>query len=670
MEDNNNISHIFRRVNPETSNGRRVVDSNNEQCHGKALEEEMDYIFSNPALSFRGVGAGYDAEGGMKLDFSNPALSLPLKANSNITRNRRVGVETPPVHEIFFRGSRKGNKRGKDMHHKKIKQRNSESHTNTDHAPMNISETRPRINPSTDDHVNQLILSGKVEVDDEFEIEECATDIARTHVSSSTTSTPDASFSKGQEWHEFSEKSESMGTNKRFVMIACIIGFALSLIAGALLLIGPPATRLSDDGIELNPTDAPTQVYTPPPVHGLDLDLSLPDTSTGFWTPKGQFSGVENVHSGQLGTQVAISFSGTSVAISAPYGEQNAGQVHVYELNEEDNQWYHLGDPIIGASSSHSGESIALSGSGKILAIGSLFASNSRGISNTGTVEFYKWNGLSWELLGVSLEGEQENEQFGSALSLSADGMRAAVGSWRKSVKNQMVTGEVRIYEYNAHYNEWILLGFPLTGLQDGDQFGRSVSFNASGNRIAVGAPKAYANSGDNSVLNPGHVRVFDLHHDQWVQVGSPTTGLVSRGSFGATVSLSGDGLRLSVSSATTLFSSIGEQEGEVRVYANNNAEWRQIGQAMVGEASDDGTPMMLSFDGSKLAVASDFGVRGRGGVRAYEFNPDANVWKLLGSMVHFSPAGDSSESSLALSASGYQIIMADDSGSVRILEF
>ena len=56
--------------------------------------------------------------------------------------------------------------------------------------------------------------------------------------------------------------------------------------------------------------------------------------------------------------------------------------------------------------------------------------------------------------------------------------------------------------------------------------------------------------------------------------------------------------------------------------------------------------------------------------MRTYEFHRDANVWKLLGSMSHFSPEGDKAQSSLALSASGYRIIIADDSGSVRILEF
>ena len=644
MEDK--TSQIFRRVDDGHQakefnyTGR---DGDPESAHTRKQVgnyTSAEYIFSNQALSIRGV---YDSEGDIMLDFSNPALALALNGDNNVGLIQPI--ETPPIEEITFQESRL---QMKDTHF--VERKGDECDT---------LSTRQET-----DSVRQSIGTG-IPYSNRGQF---SAEVAKTHASSSTTSTPDESVHLQVELN-WPKKSGSAQPNRKLIIIFCLVGFGLSLGAGLFLLVGH-SMRRSNPILGISPTTAPTPLYTPPPVHSLALDLGLPPSSTGFWTPFGEFNSLANNVSDTLGTQVGISFSGTRVAISAPFSQQEAGQVYVFEFDAKDNRWTPLGDPIVGAPSSHVGESLAFSGSGEILAVGALFASNSREILNAGTVTLYRWDGLIWNRMGQKLEGEQQNQQFGSSISLSAEGMRVAIGSWRKSVENRIATGEVRMYEYNTEYDEWMLLGLPLTGLQDGDQFGRSVSISASGNRVAIGSPKAHANFGEGNVLNPGHVRVFDLHQDSWVQFGSPITGLVSRGSIGSKVSLSGDGLSLSVSSVSTSFSTGRSQGGEVRVYMNKNTEWHQIGQAISGEDSDDGTPTMLSFDGTKLAVASEFGDRGRGGVRTYEFHPDANVWKLLGSMSHFSPEGDTAQSSLALSASGYRIIIADDSGSVRILEF
>lgn len=638
MEDK--TSQIFRRVD-DGHQAKRLEDTGRDGDPESTPTRKQvgnyasaEYIFSNQALSIGGV---YDSEGDIMLDFSNPVLALALNSVGLIQP-----IETPPIEEITFQESK--------LQIKDERRKGDECDT-----PSTRQET---------DSVRQSIGTGiPYSNTGQFSAE-----VVKTHASSSTSSTPDASVHLEVEM-TWPKKSGSARSNRKQIIVFCLVGFGLTLGAGLFFLVGP-SMRRSNPILDISPTTAPTQVYTPPPVYSLALELGLSSSSTGYWTPFGEFNNLANSLNKNHGTQVGISFTGTRVAISAPFSQQEAGQVYVFEFDATKNRWAPLGDPIAGAPSRDFGESLAFSGSGEILAVGALFASNSREISNAGTVTLYRWDGLTWNIMGQMLEGEQQNEQFGSSISLSAEGMRVAVGSWRKSVENRIATGEVRIYEYNMEFDEWMLLGLPLTGLQDGDQFGRSVSISASGNRVAIGSPKAHANFGDGTVPNPGHVRVFDLHHESWVQFGSPITGIVSRGSTGSKVSLSGDGLILSVSSVSTLFSAGSSQGGEVRVYMNKNTEWHQIGQAIAGEDSDDGTPTMLSFDGTKLAVASEFGERGRGGVRTYEFHRDANVWKLLGSMSHFSPEGDKAQSSLALSASGYRIIIADDSGSVRILEF
>ena len=66
----------------------------------------------------------------------------------------------------------------------------------------------------------------------------------------------------------------------------------------------------------------------------------------------------------------------------------------------------------------------------------------------------------------------------------------------------------------------FVMTGSDVNGEDSDDYFGWSVSLDADGDRMAIGAPN---NDGNGS--NSGHVRVYALSSGTWTQLGSDFYG-------------------------------------------------------------------------------------------------------------------------------------------------
>jgi hypothetical protein len=118
-----------------------------------------------------------------------------------------------------------------------------------------------------------------------------------------------------------------------------------------------------------------------------------------------------------------------------------------------------------------------------------------------------------WTQIGTDMTGEV-NEQFGSAVTMSADGDRVVIGARGGDVMgdagNYFGTfndvGFVRVMQYGtaANPSDWSQIGNDVFGEAQNDQFGSSVALSSDGNRVAVGAPY-----NDPSAQEAGHVRVL-----------------------------------------------------------------------------------------------------------------------------------------------------------------
>ena len=84
-----------------------------------------------------------------------------------------------------------------------------------------------------------------------------------------------------------------------------------------------------------------------------------------------------------------------------------------------------------------------------------------------------------------------------------------------------------------------IQLGSDIDGEALYDGFGRSVSMNSAGDRLAIGANV----NGDNA----GHVRVYDHVNGSWTQVGEDIDGEAAYDKSGYSVSMNSAGDRMAI---------------------------------------------------------------------------------------------------------------------------
>ncbi|KAH8055039.1 hypothetical protein JL722_8460 [Aureococcus anophagefferens] len=265
---------------------------------------------------------------------------------------------------------------------------------------------------------------------------------------------------------------------------------------------------------------------------------------------------------------------------------------------------------------------------------------------------------------GARLTGAASDENFGESTSLSASGDIVAVGAywadggWR--------AGRVQVFQWAGA--EWKQLGQDIEGAADGDESGRSIALSADGTALAVGA---YYNDGGGYWA--GHVPVFALIRDEWIQRGADIEGEAERDRSGSAVSLSGDGSVLAVGAYYN--DGGGDYSGHARVFAwVEDSTWEQLGSDIDGEAAGDrlGEAVALSTDGKVLALGAERNHGGgthNGHVRVFTY--DGDDWKQRGSDINGEQAYDSMGWSVSLSADGAILAIGSPRNRyVKVFEF
>ena len=109
--------------------------------------------------------------------------------------------------------------------------------------------------------------------------------------------------------------------------------------------------------------------------------------------------------------------------------------------------------------------------------------------------------GQYWQQQGQDIDGEAADDRSGSSVSMNAAGDRVAIGATYND-GNGSDAGHVRIYNWDG--SSWIQKGQDIDGEAADDMYGSSVSMNAAGDRVAIGATY---NDGNGSYA--GHVRIY-----------------------------------------------------------------------------------------------------------------------------------------------------------------
>ena len=335
----------------------------------------------------------------------------------------------------------------------------------------------------------------------------------------------------------------------------------------------------------------------------------------------------------QSGFSVSLSDDGNRVAIGSPFNDgnnDNSGQVRVYEFTN--GSWTQLGIDIEGqGSNSQSGYSVSLSGNGSRLAIG---APSKSDIGNRfGQVRIYELTNGDWVQLGGDLNGVNEFDFFGWSVALSKDGHRVAIGGTQEGGSASNL-GLARIFEFTN--GNWVQLGSDLNGDATGDSFGYSVSLAANGNRVAVGAPFNDGNSNSS-----GQVKVYEYDNGNWTSAGEEILGENSFDQAGWSVALSADGIRVAIGARQN--SGFANNSGHVRLFELTSEDWIQVGDDIDGEAADDrsGWAVTLSENGNRVAVGAlwnDDAGNNAGHVRIYDMEPVSVNFDIAQNNLHAFP--------------------------------
>ena len=252
------------------------------------------------------------------------------------------------------------------------------------------------------------------------------------------------------------------------------------------------------------------------------------------------------------GYSVSLNYKGDIVAIGAPENDgtaSNAGHVRVYQyttnVNSEgvsSNTWEKLGKDIEGvAEGDKSGSIVSLNSRGDIVAIGSPNYDSDRGHTRV-----FRWNETEWLQMGSDIDGENEDDLFGTSLNLSANGLTLAVGS------AGINPGYIKIFYYNNDSLTWSQIGSNLESEQT-----MSLSLSGTGRYLGIGLPTS------------GNVKLYYWNKYFWKVIGSNIEAESTGDKFGFSISLSGDGHMFAVGAPEN--EDAGTLNGSTRVFTRTD---------------------------------------------------------------------------------------------------
>ena len=390
------------------------------------------------------------------------------------------------------------------------------------------------------------------------------------------------------------------------------------------------------------------------------------DTSTANWRQLG--SDIDGAAAGDFSGEVSINATGDRVAIGAHQHDGingiHSGHTRIYEYSGSG--WIQLGSDIDGeAAEDYSGNRLSINAAGDRVAIGARL-NDDRG-PRAGHTRIYEYSGGSWIQLGSDIDGAAAEDYSGDSVSLNAAGDRVAIGATQTG-SYDINSGYTRIYEYDG--TNWIQLGSHIDGEAAGDKSGYSVSMNNAGNRVAIG-------SADNSA-DAGHTRIYEYNDTNWVQLGLDIDGEAAGDNSGISVSLNAAGTRVAIGAFRDNINGI--KSGNVRIYEYSGGSWVQLASDIGGEAAGDmsGSSVSMNDAGDRVAIGArlnDGNGINSGHTRIYEYS--GGSWIQLACDIDGEAAEDYSGDSVSLNAAGNRVAIGArlndgngiNSGHTRIYE-
>ena len=298
----------------------------------------------------------------------------------------------------------------------------------------------------------------------------------------------------------------------------------------------------------------------------------------------------------QSGYRVAINDSGTRILIASHRGSINGthqGHCRVFEWNGT--SWQQMGATIFGESSqNYSGSSISMNALGDRIVIAS--PGNSNNGSQAGQIRIFEWSGSDWVQMGLSIHGDNEGDILGAGVSMNSDGNRLVVSAVGHDTTEDSA-GQIKVFEWSG--SDWVQIGDDIYGQFEDYALGSVVDINNDGTRIVASAVAGFSTS-----TSIWRTHVYNWDGSQWIQLGNDLVYGEVGDNFGFALSFDGSGDRLAIGGYHS--DDNGMDSGVVRVFDYNGTDWDQhFGDISGSEYDLFGYSVSLNDDGTRLAVGA-----------------------------------------------------------------
>jgi len=342
--------------------------------------------------------------------------------------------------------------------------------------------------------------------------------------------------------------------------------------------------------------------------------------------------------------------------------------------------WVQQGDVMYGERNETfgTGETVALSRDGSILAMGGGQSSSSAG-GDTGHVQVMKWNisTMNWDPLGNRFDGDPFTSMGAEkSVSLSGNGRRVAIGS-----PFSLPSGLAQVFEYMAPQNAWHQMGQNITGLDVPSNAGVCTVLSEDGTVLVVGDQVFAVSETTGEFIYPGRLQTYEWAHETedseggvWKSRGT-IEALTDYDGIGTRVALSSDGSVMVVGAMEWGMESMSfDNPGQVRVYSWNGTAWNQSSLPINGTTSGEsfGNEVAMSYDGGTIAVSKK-PTTGIGAVTVFTKNTNntgmVDEWIQLGTTLQGQAGERNFGSAISLSGNNRRLAVASEL-SVAVFEW
>jgi hypothetical protein len=308
-----------------------------------------------------------------------------------------------------------------------------------------------------------------------------------------------------------------------------------------------------------------------------------------------------------FGISVSINADGTKVVIGAyqadPDGISSAGAAYIFKYNGS--TWSQEAKLVASdkVASDNFGRSVSINADGTKVVIGA-YGADPDGITEAGAVYIFKYNGSTWSQEAKLVASDKAAiDRFGTSVSINADGTKVVIGAYNADPDGISGAGAAYIFKYNG--STWSQEAkLVASDKAASDYFGRSVSINADGTKVAIGA--YYADP--DGISSAGATYIFKYNGSTWSQEAKlVASDKAASDYFGNFVSINADGTKVIIGAYRADPGGTGNA-GAAYIFKYNGSTWSQEAKLVASDkAADDyfGASVNINADGTKVVIGA-----------------------------------------------------------------